>query len=223
MQEPEHELVESPEEEQPDPEGILYQKPKKEDFFVVLLLILLCLIFSVFYWYSESYKNLLWVSKEKIFKNYNYWRLFTAFLTHADIKHWLSNMGLLAIFGFFLRTYFGLLAFPITALLIGALTNLITIYFYPDNLRLLGASGIVYGLVAMWITFYVKYEVRYSFGMKIFRVLGFSMLLLLPTSFSPTTSYLSHFIGFILGIFAALMLIATGKYSQENHEKNKSV
>lgn len=209
---------EKEEEEAPAPQGILYEHPKAKDILIVIVFISLCIIFSLIFWFSQSYNNLLWASKNTIFEHHEYWRLFSALFTHSDIKHLLSNMPLFFVFGWLLHSYFGFLAFPLAAFVVGALANYATLYYYPDHIRLIGASGVVYGLVGLWITFYLRYEVRYSFRMKIFRVLGVSMLLLLPTTYSPTTSYLAHGFGFLFGVLCALLLMATGIYDKKQRD-----
>lgn len=197
------------------PRGILYERPNPKHIWVVAMLLLLCLAFSLQFWFAGTYGDLLWASRYAVWERHQYWRLFTALFTHSDIKHLLSNLPLFLAFGWLLRTYFGFLAFPLAALAVGALANYATLYFYPPYVRLIGASGIVYGLVGLWITFYLRYEVRYGFGMKLFRVLGFSMVLLFPTAYSPTTSYSAHAFGFAFGILFALGLIATGIYDKK--------
>ena len=156
------------EEEAAPVRGILYEHPKGKHAYIVVFLVALCIFLSLSFWFSPTYGNLLWTSKDAVFRQHEYWRLFTALFTHSDIKHLLSNMPLFVVFGWLLRSYFGLLAFPFAALVVGALANYASIYFYPDHMRLIGASGVVYGLVGLWVTFYLRYEIRYSLAMKIF-------------------------------------------------------
>lgn len=209
------EILEYEKEEAPAFRGILYEHPKAKHSFVVIFFVALCVLLSLSFWFSPHYSKWLWASKEAVFEKHEYWRLFTALFTHADIKHLLSNMPLFVVFGWLLRSYFGLLAFPLAAFLVGAVTNYATLYYYPEHTRLIGASGVVYGLVGLWVTFYLRYEVRYSFRMKLFRVLGVSMVLLLPTTYSPTTSYLAHALGFLFGVLCALLLMLTGIYDKK--------
>lgn len=206
-----------PEREEISPKlrSILYAPPNPKHAYIVALMVLLCVGFSLQFWFSKKFGDFLWASGEAVFERHQYWRLFTALFTHADLGHLLSNLPLFIAFGWFLRTYFGFLAFPIAAFVVGALANLATLYFYPPTTRLIGASGVVYGLLGLWLTFYMRYEVAYSFRMRLFRVAGFSMIFLLPTTYSPTTSYLAHGFGFLFGILFALVLIATGTYDKQ--------
>jgi len=209
--------------ELPAPQSILYEHPKLKHVYVVGIFVLLCLLFSLCFWFSDHYSAFLWASREAVFEHHEYWRLFTALFTHSDLKHLLSNMPLFVVFGWLLRNYFGLLAFPIAAFAVGALANYATLYYYPPHIRLVGASGVVYGLVGLWITFYLRYEVRYSFRMKLFRAVGVSMVLLLPTTYSPTTSYLAHGFGFLFGIVFALALISTDIYDKKQRALQKEL
>jgi rhomboid protease GluP len=196
------------------PKGILYEKPKAKHGGIILFFALLCLASSIIYWIFPDYGNLLWVSRQAVFEKHEYWRILTALFVHADIMHLISNMPLYIIFGWFLRSYFGLRAFPVAAILVGCLTNLATLYFYDNNTRLIGASGVVYGIVAMWLVFYLKLERRFGFWMKLLRVTGFALVLLLPTTYSPTTSYLAHGFGFLFGLIAAFILVMTKNYDE---------
>jgi rhomboid protease GluP len=201
---------------QPDervaPKGILYEKPKFKHLIAPLFIVLLCCAFTLLSWYSPRYGELLWVSGPSIFRKGEYWRLFTALFVHSGLLHLLSNMPLLFVFGWFLRTYFGFVAFPIAAVAIGAVANAATLYFYHDHIRMVGASGMVYGVVGLWITLYLRYEVRHRFWAKLLRVAGVSLVLLFPSSYSPDTSYLAHIFGFALGIVTAGVLILLGNY-----------
>lgn len=214
LRDPSEEILEG-ESSSPPPKSFLYEHPKLKHIYIVIILVLLCLLFSLCFWFSDNYRDFLWASREAVFEHHEYWRLFSALFTHSDIKHLLSNMPLFVVFGWLLRNYFGLLAFPFAAFVVGALANYATLYYYSAHIRLVGASGIVYGLVGLWITFYLRYEVRYSFRMKLFRAAGVSMILLLPTTYSPTTSYLAHGFGFLFGVLFGLGLISTGIYDKK--------
>ncbi len=148
----------------------------------------------------------LTASGETVFEKGEYWRLLTALFTHADVGHLLSNAPLFLIFGWFIYAFFGRLAFPIGALLVGALSNMATIYVYEPDAELLGASGMLYGMVALWLVLYVRFETEYSVSMKIFRAIGVSVLLLFPTTFQQTTSYTAHATGFVIGLLVGLCL-----------------
>ena len=147
-----------------------------------------------------------WVGGRAVFDHHEYWRLVSALFAHADVGHLVSNTPLYLIFGWFLYAFFGLWAFPFGALLVGALSNLRTIAVYPPDATLLGASGMLYGMVAMWLVLYIRFETTVKVGIRIFRAIAVSLLLLFPTTFLPTTSYLAHATGFTIGLAYGLAL-----------------
>jgi rhomboid protease GluP len=134
-------------------------------------------------------------------------RAFGSLFIHADIGHLSSNLVLLIPFGWLLINYFGPLAFPVIAIIGGIITNIITIYIYKNDYyqtSLVGASGMAYAIVSQWIVLYLKWDRRYSLTERIIRSIGVAMMLLIPSQFSPKTSYLAHGVGFIVGIICAL-------------------
>lgn len=163
-------------------------------------------IASAAYWRDPEASQLA-VSGEAVFKNHQYWRLFTALFTHSDFGHLLSNMPLFLIFGWYLRAFFGVWTFPVASFFIGVASNLATIYFYPPTAQLIGASGMLYGMVALWLVLYVKFDIDHSVFMRFFRALGFSIGVLFPTTFQPTTSYLAHAAGFAIGAILGLAMM----------------
>src|SRR5262245_54211850 len=92
------------------PRSILYEHPNPKHTYVVVFFVLLFLAFSLLFWSSKEFGDFLWASRDAVFIRHQYWRLFTALFTHSDLAHWLSNLPLFIIFGWFLRTYFGFLA-----------------------------------------------------------------------------------------------------------------
>lgn len=196
------------------PRGILYEQLDSKYAFSSVAIGVLCIVFSLVFWFSDQFRDLLWVSRISVFDQHEYWRVITAIFTHADVGHLLSNLPLLMIFGWLLRGYFGFVAFPLASLVVAILTNVATLFFYPETVRLIGASGMVYGVGALWITFYLRYEIRYSFSKRLLRAIGVFLILLFPSAYNPTTSYLAHIFGFLFGIIFAIALMTTGIYDR---------
>lgn len=202
--------------EEPDPEdflpappkkkGFLQQKPTMSSFNPALFFFLLFLVSSLIYW-DYDIREKLWASRESVFVQKEYWRVLSAIFIHADMMHLLNNSLLFLIFGTFLYHFYGAFVFPFCSLIVGVLTTLGSVYFHEPNIRLLGASGMVYGMVAMWIVFYVKYDIRYFVHMRILRALGFALVILFPTNFLIEVDYMAHGIGFIIGLIAGIFLI----------------
>lgn len=168
--------------------------------------IALSVIFIICTYMPESHPlhDLLWASRESVFSRHEYWRLITAILIHADSLHLLSNMPLFILFGFFLYEYFGFMLFPLISFATGVCSNIITLYFYPDSVRLAGSSGMIYGMAALWLVLYIYHDTDHTMPVKIFRSTGFALIVLFPETYNPATSYMAHAAGFAAGIIFAL-------------------
>ena len=182
--------------------GTLLTKPLKAySHFATLVTLLFITLVTQIYWLDfNGWADQMPAVKRLIFENSEYWRLFTSVLIHADIGHLLSNMYMLGIFSYFIYGHFGFKAFPLYTFLGAALVNLISINTYPPDVRLLGASGWVYLLGGFWLSIYLMIQKQYSFSKRLLRVTGMSLMVFFPTSFEQTTSYRTHFIGFVIGV-----------------------
>ncbi len=199
--------------EEPDPEdfveipkmkGYLQQKPTMSSVNPALILFLIFAVLTYLSWTVE-YKDLFWLSSEAVFEKKEYWRLVTALCVHADALHLLNNSLFFLIFGSLLYFYYGFLVFPLSTLILGVMTNAITLRFHEASTHLIGASGMVYGMVSMWIVFYMNYDIRYTPHIRLLRVVGVCLILLFPTSFREDVDYISHTVGFAAGIFWGLL------------------
>lgn len=170
------------------------------------------IMFFLFYAATSVYNrypfgDYLWLSGESIFRYHEYWRILTSLATHGDLSHLLSNALIFLVFGWMLKAYFGFLVFPVVSLVIGVATNCLTVAFYEPGIRLLGASGMAYGMVALWLVFYIHHDTDRTVALRIFRAVGFSLVMMFPSTFDPHVSYLAHAIGFTLGIVTGLALL----------------
>ena len=111
---------------------------------------------------------------------------------------------LFLVFATLLNNYFGRWAFPVLSVLGAAATQAIAQLTYGPNVRLVGASGMVYLMAAMWLVYFTKHSSHLSVPHRIMRVVAFVLMVLLPSSIEPQVSYRSHAIGFGLGFFIAL-------------------
>jgi membrane associated rhomboid family serine protease len=84
---------------------------------------------------------------------------------------------------------------------------MVTLYFYADSTRLLGASGMIYGMVALWLVLYIHRDTDHSLMMRLFRATGFALIMLFPETYNPSTSYLAHASGFVIGIITGLLVL----------------
>jgi membrane associated rhomboid family serine protease len=205
----EHEEVPGPEEfgEEPKrPLGPLAHFPSMRHALPALALFMLFYAATVIYIrYPEG--EYLWLSGDSLFNRHEYWRLFTSLITHADLPHLLSNALIFLVFGWMLKAYFGMIAFPAASVLAGAITNLITVALYEPGTRLLGASGMAYAMVSFWLIFYIRHDIDHTVPVRIFRAIGFSLVMMFPTTFDPQVSYLAHAVGFSTGMVMGIMLL----------------
>lgn len=156
---------------------------------------------------THPYGDLLWVSGEKVFEKQELWRLFTALFVHGSLVHLLSNLFMFMVFGWLLKAYFGFAVFPVISFIIGIIVNLATISFYEPATRLVGASGMIYAMAALWLIFFLRHYTERSFPARLLRVTGFVLVLLIPSTFEPQVSYLAHGLGFMAGTTAGILLL----------------
>lgn len=181
------------------------QKPLESGTWATVEAALLLVLASVAVWAEVAgADHWLPANRESVFARGELWRLLTTIFVHGDLKHLLSNMLLFTVLGYLVRSYYGLSAFPILAFLLGALANALTLWLYEPGTTLVGASGVVYALAGFWLTLYLFIERRHSIAGRVLRALGFALVMLVPETFDPKTSYLAHAFGFGLGSVAAI-------------------
>lgn len=137
-----------------------------------------------------------------------FWRLWTSLFIHSDFAHLMSNIWLFGVFAYLLRSFWGTSVFPNTSIvLIGGLTSLATVYWYGKGTSVIGASGMIYGMIGLWIVTYCRYDTRFSFPMRVFRASGFVLIMLFPQTYAIHVSYSAHFFGFIFGLLLGFFLV----------------
>lgn len=185
---------------------MLSRKPKAGAVRAVAWTLGLAAAFSAIYWWGPpEWARALPASGETVFGRAEVWRLFTSMAAHADALHLLSNSVLLTLLVYFAYGAFGSSLYPVGALPAGALALAVTLEGYPPNIRVVGASGMVYLLAGACLTLYVLVERRLSVVKRLVRVVGFSLLVLVPTSVRPEVSYRAHAIGFFFGVCLGLV------------------
>lgn len=181
-----------------------------------LIFYLVACIATLWSWTKPS--EIFHATQELVFNQHQYWRLVTSLFLHADTAHLIGNFIFFSIFGTLLFQYFGKISFPIASIIGGILTNVIVLKMMEPNQGLLGASGIVYFMFAVWIGLYIPLERRHSLNQRIFRALGFFLIQFVPHTYDPSVSYMSHFVGLGIGFVYAFgyFLINRHKlYSEE--------
>lgn len=144
-------------------------------------------------------------SGEAVFGRHEYWRLWTAVFAHSDAGHLLSNSLLFFILGGFLAGHFGVTLFPWLAFLFGGVINFASVASYAPEVRLLGASGVVFWLGGTWLALYLFLDRQRSGLQRTLRSVGVALALFVPSeAFDPSVSYRTHAIGFAVGVACGL-------------------
>lgn len=178
--------------------------PPVRDGIPALVFFMAAALISTYAWQHSWFYQWCVPTGNLVFEHGAYWKLVTGIFLHADMAHLMSNAPLFLIFGWFLRAYFGSLAFPILAFTVGVITHGITLATYHPQTKLVGASGMLYAMVSMWMGLYIRHSTTETLGSRVFRSLGFTLALMLPSTFEPRTSYMAHGVGFGLGLIAAI-------------------
>jgi len=77
----------------------------------------------------------------------------------------------------------------------------------PRETTLIGASGVVFWMGGAWLALYVMIEVRRTLKQRLLRALGVGLLLFFPSeAFDPQVSYLTHAVGFAMGLVSGLLV-----------------
>ncbi|UOF00954.1 rhomboid family intramembrane serine protease [Bdellovibrio reynosensis] len=185
----------------------LTRKPHPRAWFIATWSVIFLIICSILFWQNYFFAS-QWMtsSKQEVFYNGQLWRLWTSLFAHADLAHLASNSLLFFIFGYFLSGYFGLFVFPFLAILLGGLTNALTVATYAPDMKLIGISGVVYWMGGMWLVLYLLLDIQRTVLQRALRSIGVALAVFFPsTAFDPQISYKAHFIGFFLGIVSAII------------------
>ena len=159
---------------------------------------------ALYWWGPPGFAAALPASGETVFGRGETWRLLTAMAAHADAIHLLSNAAFLTWLIYLSYGAFGPSLYPWSAVPVAALSLAVTLEGYPPNIRLVGASGLLYLLAGSWLTLYVLVERRLTVPKRLVRVIGFFLIVLVPTSIRPEVSYRAHGIGLFFGICLGL-------------------
>jgi len=139
-------------------------------------------------------------SVTKVFSEGEYWRLFTSSFLHGSLDHLLSNSLMLGLMSYFIVSHYGLVIYPFLSFLMGAVINFIVLYFAKGELTIVGASGVVYFLWGFWLVLYLFIQRHISYSRRVINSFAIALIVLVPTTYSATTSYFAHFLGLVLGI-----------------------
>ena len=167
------------------------------------ILLLLCLFSSIIVLFLEpSHLDYLTFSKNNL-KEGRFWTLITALFIHNDALHLFGNLIFLYVFGNTLEDLIGSKKMLSAFFIGGVLSFLISTYFYPPDIPMIGASAAIFTLAA--VAMLVK-PLRISI-LFIFLPVGLVAILYfifnlyaLEHADSSNVAYISHIIGFMIGI-----------------------
>lgn len=161
-----------------------------------------------FFFLENTFGITQWMaaSREKVFDQLQIWRLWTALFSHADVAHMLGNMILFLPLAFLLSGYFGWFVFPTLGLFLGGVINLIVLRTMPPAVTLIGMSGVVYWMGATWLTLYVLVDRRQRLRRRFALAFLITAVLFVPEVYKPEISYMSHFIGYVLGLMSGAVI-----------------
>jgi rhomboid protease GluP len=198
---------------------LLSMKPRNSSPMTSLLgLFALSVIFVLYQENLFGFSEHFTANAIQVFNHHEYWRLFTAPLLHADLEHLTSNALFFAGLAYLLNGYFGFWIFPLVAFLVGGLINLIVLQVYPPEVFVLGASGIVYFMAAFWLTLYFGIERGISKIRRFMNTAAFVAVLLIPEALQERVSYLSHAVGFGLGIMIGILYFFANRKRIRSYE-----
>lgn len=182
-------------------ENWLTKKPSEAAFYVASLLTSLLLL-SGFLYLSGRLHASEWMpaSPHDVFVGAQIWRLWSALFAHADMGHLMNNALMFFPLTYLLVGYFGFYLFPILGMLMGGIINFLVLKSMPPESSLIGISGVVYWMGAVWLTLFVLIDSRKSLRRRLSIALFLSIVLFAPETYKPQISYLSHLLGYILGI-----------------------
>lgn len=181
----------------------LTKKPSWDGWFSTMLLVSFLLLASMGF-LMDTFHARDWMpaSAELVFIKKEVWRLWTTLFAHGDLGHLMSNAFLLIPLSFLLSGYFGYFLFPLIGLLIGGIINFFVLLTLPENSYLIGISGVVYWMASAWLTLYLLIDRRHSWKFRFAVSVCLAVMLLAPETYKPEISYLSHFLGFVFGVFS---------------------
>jgi rhomboid protease GluP len=195
----------------------LSQSPREGSPLIAIISALAILGVSLLCWRDPQLFKLLAAVPDQVMVEHENWRLITAIGVHADLRHFLSNAFLFTFFAYLLYGYFGFWIYPVSVLVLGALTNYCSLLTYAGNIHLVGASGVIYLMAGFWLTLYVLVQRTRSFPKRLMHAIGIGLVVLVPTNLSPQVSYRTHAIGCAVGVMAAF------GYFQARKEKIRSL
>lgn len=147
------------------------------------------------------------ITKNSIVIHHEYLRLVTAMFLHFNIGHLLLNMLTLYYVGHFIESRLGHLKLFILYFVSGLLSNLFSAYLQGPEVISCGASGAIFGLFAFLVLAKWYYPEDISMAQTTKTYIIFIVINLIFNLGDQSINILSHFSGFIVGLFIMFIYI----------------
>lgn len=201
-------------------ENFLSKKRFSHNGVVTAFMLALCILASRYYWQFDGLESRpLAANYLLVFEMGEYWRLFSTLFVHGDFAHLLSNSLMFSLMGFFVHRHYGPWVFPILCLFMGGLVNAFVLQTMRAETYLVGISGVVYYLWGFWLTLYICIQRHIGLNRRLMKVVAISLMILVPSSYDPQVSYLSHGVGLVFGILTGLSYFFLRKSFIRSFEK----
>jgi rhomboid protease GluP len=87
----------------------------------------------------------------------------------------------------------------------GGIVNLIVLNTMPEHATLVGVSGVVNWMGGAWLALAWLIDRRESKIRRFGKIIAVTIVLFIPDSFKPQISYLSHFLGYFIGMLSSVI------------------
>jgi len=186
-------------------ESFLAGRPKSISFLPAIVLATVIVAVSILGWQDPELAQSLAGNLKQVSESGEWYRCFSCMFLHKDARHLISNLVFLVPLGGLLSAYYGLAIFPLMALLFGGLTYYLSLLTYAPHVYLIGASGLVYVLFGMWISLMFYVESHLPWTKRFLRIIGFGLIMFIPSTITAHVSYQTHFIGLGIGLISGTM------------------
>jgi len=167
------------------------------------LLILLCVLASGFVWFldDEQVSGYLVFSGDNLQKGY-VWTLVTGLFLHADVFHLMGNMVFFYIFGNTIENELDQKWVLIPFFCGGVGAFVFSLFYYPSNVQMLGASAAIFTLTAIVMLLKpLKFSFVFLMPLGLVAMIYFFFNALEFYFGTPgNVSYIGHLIGFLIGV-----------------------
>jgi membrane associated rhomboid family serine protease len=131
-----------------------------------------------------------------------WWRLITPLFIHFQFQHILFNCFSIFLFAPALEVLLGKWKFTIAYFVSGILSNVLTLYFGPTDLRYLGSSGAIFGLFGIFL--FIIFLRRHLIDRQSSQVIMIILIANLVWMFFFPTGI--HVLGHLFGLLAGFVL-----------------